>query len=70
MAGNYTYVDHLQVLLAPCMTAAYNSFWYADEELRLPVPLQPPQVIKGFCDKSDGKDKLTALIQVCSRQLL
>jgi hypothetical protein len=23
-----------------------------------------PQVIKGFCNKADGKDKLTALIQV------
>lgn len=27
--------------------------------------LAAPQVIKGFCEKSDGKDKLTALIQVC-----
>lgn len=27
--------------------------------------LHAPQVVKGFCDKADGKDKLTALIQVC-----
>jgi hypothetical protein len=67
MVSNYTYVDHLQVLL-PLWTAAvfanWDCFWYADEEVPFPVFIDNRQVIKGFCDKSDGKDKLTALIQV------
>lgn len=54
-----TYAEHLTVSyglqslqLSPPVTGSFT------------VPVYLTQVIKGFCDKADGKDKLTALIQV------
>ncbi len=55
-----TYADHLNV----CVCAPWATFAWKWRKFTRKLITFDKQVVKGFCDKADGKDKLTALIQV------